>query len=103
MDGHRHQDSTTGDLIFGVARLVSVLSAYFMLYPGDISTGTPQGMGLGQRPPNDLRAGQAMRLGIDELGEQRQRVIDDPEVPGFLPEPNLPAAPDTRPDTNGAG
>jgi 2,4-diketo-3-deoxy-L-fuconate hydrolase len=59
-----------------VPALVSYLSRFMSLQPGDvISTGTPPGVGLGQKPPLYLRAGQVMRLGIDGLGEQRQRTI----------------------------
>jgi 2-keto-4-pentenoate hydratase/2-oxohepta-3-ene-1,7-dioic acid hydratase in catechol pathway len=63
-------------MVFGVAHLVSYLSQFFTLLPGDvISTGTPPGVGLGQKPPVYLRAGQVMRLGIDGLGEQRQTTV----------------------------
>jgi 2-keto-4-pentenoate hydratase/2-oxohepta-3-ene-1,7-dioic acid hydratase in catechol pathway len=74
VDGQRYQDSNTADMIFGVAEIVSYLSNFFTLHPGDvISTGTPQGVGLGMKPPKYLEAGQTMRLGIDGLGEQVQR------------------------------
>ncbi len=77
VDGHRYQDGNTRTMVFGVAHLVSYLSRYMSLQPGDvISTGTPPGVGLGQKPePIYLRAGQTMRLGIDGLGEQQQRVV----------------------------
>ncbi len=76
VDGLRYQDSSTADMIFGVAELVAYLSQFFTLHPGDvISTGTPQGVGLGMKPPKYLEAGQTMRLGIDGLGEQVQRVV----------------------------
>ena len=77
VDGHRYQDGNTRTMVFGVAHLVSYLSRYMSLQPGDvISTGTPPGVGLGQKPePVYLRAGQVMRLGIEGLGEQRQRVV----------------------------
>jgi len=59
-----------------VAHLVSYISQFMSLQPGDIiSTGTPPGVGLGQKPPVYLKAGQVMRLGIDGLGEQRQTTI----------------------------
>ena len=75
VDGQRYQDSSTADMIFGVAELVAYLSEFFTLQPGDvISTGTPQGVGLGMRPPRYLEAGMVMRLGIDGLGEQTQFV-----------------------------
>ena len=77
VDGHRYQDGNTRTMVFGVAHLISYLSRYMSLQPGDvISTGTPPGVGLGQKPePVYLRAGQVMRLGIQGLGEQRQRVV----------------------------
>ena len=75
VDGHRYQDGTTKTMIFGVQHLVSYISQYMTLDPGDIiSTGTPPGVGLGQKPPVYLKAGQKMRLGIQGLGEQRQTV-----------------------------
>ena len=76
VDGHKFQDGTTATMVFGVAHLVSYLSRYMSLQPGDIiSTGTPPGVGLGQKPPNYLKAGNRMRLGIDGLGEQTQKVV----------------------------
>lgn len=77
VDGHRYQDGNTRTMIFDVAFLVSYLSRFMTLLPGDvISTGTPPGVGLGQRPePVYLRPGQAMRLGIDGLGVQQQRTV----------------------------
>ncbi len=78
VDGQRYQDSSTADMIFGVAEIVSYLSQFFTLHPGDvISTGTPQGVGLGMKPPRYLKAGQVMRLGIDGLGEQTQLAVSD--------------------------
>ena len=75
LDGVRRQDGNTGNMIFSVAQTVSYLSDFMTLHPGDvISTGTPHGVGLGQRPPEYLRAGQSIRLGIEGLGEQQQRV-----------------------------
>jgi len=78
VDGHRYQHSNTGQMVFRVPALVSYLSRFMSLQPGDvISTGTPPGVGLGLKPePVYLRAGQTMRLGIDGLGEQRQRTVD---------------------------
>jgi 2-keto-4-pentenoate hydratase/2-oxohepta-3-ene-1,7-dioic acid hydratase in catechol pathway len=76
VDGHRYQNGSTRTMIFGVRQLVSYLSRFMSLQPGDIiSTGTPPGVGMGQRPPVYLRAGNRMRLGIEGLGEQNQRVV----------------------------
>lgn len=76
VDGHRYQDGSTQKMVFDVAYLVSYLSQFMTLYPGDvISTGTPPGVGLGQKPPVYLGPGNVIRLGIDGLGEQRQRVV----------------------------
>jgi 2-keto-4-pentenoate hydratase/2-oxohepta-3-ene-1,7-dioic acid hydratase in catechol pathway len=76
VDGHRYQNGSTRTMIFGVPQLVSYLSGFMSLQPGDIiSTGTPPGVGMGQRPPVYLRAGNRMRLGIEGLGEQNQRVV----------------------------
>ena len=73
VDGHRYQDGSTETMVFGVAYLVSYLSRFMSLHPGDIiSTGTPPGVGLGQDPPTYLTPGQTMRLGIAGLGEQQQ-------------------------------
>jgi 2-keto-4-pentenoate hydratase/2-oxohepta-3-ene-1,7-dioic acid hydratase in catechol pathway len=75
VDGHRYQDSTTARMIFKPAFLVSYLSRFMSLQAGDlIATGTPPGVGLGQKPPVYLRPGQTIRLGIDGLGTQTQRV-----------------------------
>ena len=76
VDGKRFQNGNTRTMIFDVATLVSYISHFMSLQPGDIiSTGTPPGVGLGQKPPLYLKAGQVMRLGIEGLGEQRQRVV----------------------------
>jgi ureidoglycolate lyase len=77
VDGHRYQNGSTATMIFGVAQLVSYISQFMSLQPGDIiSTGTPPGVGLGQKPqPIYLKPGQTMRLGIKGLGEQRQRLV----------------------------
>jgi 2-keto-4-pentenoate hydratase/2-oxohepta-3-ene-1,7-dioic acid hydratase in catechol pathway len=78
VDGRRFQDGSTADMIFPVAHLVAYISGFMSLHPGDvISTGTPAGVGLGQKPPIFLKVGQRMRLGIDGLGEQSQVVIAD--------------------------
>jgi 2-keto-4-pentenoate hydratase/2-oxohepta-3-ene-1,7-dioic acid hydratase in catechol pathway len=76
VDGHRYQSGSTATMVFGVAHLVSYLSRFMSLHPGDIiSTGTPPGVGLGQRPPVYLRPGNVVRLGVEGLGEQRQSVV----------------------------
>jgi ureidoglycolate lyase len=77
VDGHRYQNGTTATMIFGVAHLVSYISQFMSLQAGDIiSTGTPAGVGLGQKPqPIYLKPGQTMRLGIAGLGEQKQRLV----------------------------
>jgi 2,4-diketo-3-deoxy-L-fuconate hydrolase len=76
VDGERHQDGTTADMIFTVPQIIAHLSRFMTLQPGDvISTGTPAGVGLGLKPPRYLRAGNEIRLGIEGLGEQRQRVV----------------------------
>jgi 2,4-didehydro-3-deoxy-L-rhamnonate hydrolase len=73
VDGQRYQNGSTSNMIFRVPTLISYLSRFMSLQPGDvISTGTPAGVGLGQKPPIYLRAGNVVRLGIDGLGEQRQ-------------------------------
>ncbi len=77
VDGHKYQDGTTATMVFGVAEIVSYLSRFMSLQSGDvISTGTPPGVGLGQKPPKYLAVGNVMRLGIDGLGEQTQRVVE---------------------------
>jgi 2-keto-4-pentenoate hydratase/2-oxohepta-3-ene-1,7-dioic acid hydratase in catechol pathway len=79
VDGHRYQDGSTRTMVFGVAEIVSHLSRFLVLKPGDvICTGTPPGVGLGHEPPVFLRAGQTMRAGIDGLGVQSQRVVAYP-------------------------
>ncbi|KVF68313.1 ureidoglycolate lyase [Burkholderia sp. FL-7-2-10-S1-D7] len=76
VDGRRYQNGTTATMVFRVPHLISYLSRFMSLQPGDvISTGTPPGVGLGQKPPVYLRAGQVITLGIDGLGEQRQRTV----------------------------
>jgi 2-keto-4-pentenoate hydratase/2-oxohepta-3-ene-1,7-dioic acid hydratase in catechol pathway len=76
VDGVRHQDGSTKTLIFGVPYLVSYLSKFMSLHPGDIiSTGTPPGVGHGKKPPIYLREGNIVRLGVEALGEQQQRVV----------------------------
>ena len=76
VDGKKYQNGTTKTMVFGVPYLVSYLSKFMSLRPGDIiSTGTPPGVGHGMKPPVYLRAGNEVRLGVARLGEQRQRVV----------------------------
>jgi 2-keto-4-pentenoate hydratase/2-oxohepta-3-ene-1,7-dioic acid hydratase in catechol pathway len=76
VDGHRFQHSNTNQMIFPVAHLISYISHFMSLQPGDvIATGTPPGVGLGRKPPRFLKVGEAMRLGIAGLGVQQQRAI----------------------------
>jgi 2-keto-4-pentenoate hydratase/2-oxohepta-3-ene-1,7-dioic acid hydratase in catechol pathway len=76
LNGKRVQTGTTTRMIFSCATIVSYLSRYMALQPGDIvTTGTPPGVGLGMRPPAFMKAGDVMRLGITGLGEQEQRVV----------------------------
>lgn len=80
VNGKKMQNGSTKTMVYGVAHIVSYLSQFMSLHPGDIiSTGTPPGVGLGQKPPQYLRAGDVVELGIDGLGTQRQDVIADPE------------------------
>jgi len=76
VNGKRYQNGSTRTMVFGVAELVSYISRFTTLYPGDlITTGTPPGVGMGIKPqPVYLRAGDVMRLGIEGLGEQQQTV-----------------------------
>ncbi|MDR7271917.1 ureidoglycolate lyase/2,4-diketo-3-deoxy-L-fuconate hydrolase [Pelomonas saccharophila] len=76
VDGRRFQNGNTRTMVFNVAQIVSYLSKFMSLQPGDvISTGTPPGVGLGQKPPVYLKAGQTMRLGIQGLGVQTQKTV----------------------------
>lgn len=79
VDGQRMQDGNTNTMVYGVAFLVSYLSQFFTLHPGDvISTGTPPGVGMGMKPePVFLKEGQTMSLGIEGLGTQTQHVKAD--------------------------
>lgn len=82
VDGIRHQNGNTRTMIFGIAEIVSYISQFMSLQPGDvISTGTPPGVGLGMKPePVYLRPGQVMHLGIQGLGEQKQRTVAEGTV-----------------------
>jgi 2-keto-4-pentenoate hydratase/2-oxohepta-3-ene-1,7-dioic acid hydratase in catechol pathway len=76
VDGHRYQNGSTRTMVFGVAHLISYVSRFMSLQPGDvISTGTPPGVGFGQKPPVYLRPGNRMQLGIAGLGQQNQLVV----------------------------
>lgn len=76
LNGKRMQTGNTKTMIFGVAKLVSYVSQFMTLMPGDvITTGTPPGVGLGMKPPLYLKKGDVMTLGIEGLGEQRQVVV----------------------------
>lgn len=76
VNGERMQDGTTATMIFPVAHLVSYVSRFMTLYPGDIvTTGTPPGVGMGRKPQRWLKDGDVITLGVEGLGEQRQKVI----------------------------
>ncbi|EHP42593.1 4-hydroxyphenylacetate degradation bifunctional 2-hydroxyhepta-2,4-diene-1,7-dioate isomerase/ 5-carboxymethyl-2-oxo-hex-3-ene-1,7-dioate decarboxylase [Cupriavidus basilensis OR16] len=76
VNGQRVQTGSTATMVFDVATLVSYVSRFMTLHPGDlICTGTPPGVGMGFKPPRFLKAGDTMRLGIDGLGEQGQTVV----------------------------
>ena len=75
-NGQRMQTGSTKTMIFGVAKIVSYVSQFMTLEPGDvITTGTPPGVGMGMKPPLFLKKGDVMTLGIEGLGEQRQEVV----------------------------
>jgi 2-keto-4-pentenoate hydratase/2-oxohepta-3-ene-1,7-dioic acid hydratase in catechol pathway len=78
VNGQSMQDGSTTTMVYGVAHLVSYLSQFMSLHPGDvISTGTPPGVGLGMKPQRYLKAGEVVELGIEGLGQQRQDVVAD--------------------------
>ena len=78
VNGTKMQNGSTKTMVYGVQFLVSYLSQFMTLHPGDvISTGTPPGVGLGMKPPKYLKAGDVVELGIEGLGQQRQDVIAD--------------------------
>jgi 2-keto-4-pentenoate hydratase/2-oxohepta-3-ene-1,7-dioic acid hydratase in catechol pathway len=77
VNGQRMQSGSTKTMIFDCAQLVSYISHFMILEPGDvITTGTPPGVGLGMRPPRFLKPGDLVTLGIEGLGEQRQQIVD---------------------------
>lgn len=82
LNGERMQSGSTKTMIFNVAKIVSYLSHFMILEPGDvITTGTPPGVGMGMKPQRFLKAGDVVSLGIEGLGEQRQRVIAYEQAP----------------------
>ena len=78
VNGERRQDGSTSTMVYGVAFLISYLSQFMSLLPGDVvSTGTPPGVGLGMKPPTFLKPGDVVELGIEGLGAQRQEFVAD--------------------------
>ena len=78
VNGQKEQDGSTTTMVYGVAFLVSYLSQFMTLHPGDIiSTGTPPGVGMGKKPPRYLKHGDVVELGIDGLGTQKQTFVND--------------------------
>ena len=76
LNGERMQEGHTSDMIFSVAEILSYMSRYMRLQPGDvIATGTPHGVGMGLKPQRFLQAGDEMHLSVEGLGEQRQSVV----------------------------
>jgi 2-keto-4-pentenoate hydratase/2-oxohepta-3-ene-1,7-dioic acid hydratase in catechol pathway len=77
VNGERMQTGTTSRMIFGCATLVSYISQFITLLPGDIiTTGTPPGVGMGKSPPRYLEVGDTIELGIESLGSQKHRVVE---------------------------
>lgn len=80
VNGETRQNGTTATMVYGVAHLVSYVSQFMTLHPGDIiPTGTPPGVGMGMKPPTYLKPGDVIELGIEGLGRQRQVCVADPE------------------------
>ena len=78
VNGETRQDGTTATMVFGVYHVVAYLSQFFTLLPGDIiTTGTPPGVGMGMKPQRFLKPGDTMKIGIDGLGVQEQKVVRD--------------------------
>ena len=78
VNGEIRQNESTGDLIFKIPTLISYLSQFMTLLPGDvISTGTPAGVGLGMKPPEYLKPGDVVELGVEGLGSSKQNVVAD--------------------------
>ena len=79
VNGELRQNGWTGDMMFGVRQLVAYMSRFMTLLPGDvIATGTPAGVGMGMKPPRYLAPGDCVELGIEGLGEMRQRIVASP-------------------------
>ena len=79
VNGERRQNSNTADLIFGISKIVSYCSEFMTLNPGDvIPTGTPSGVAMGFKPPKFLKAGDVMRIGLEGLGVQQQKLVAYP-------------------------
>jgi 2-keto-4-pentenoate hydratase/2-oxohepta-3-ene-1,7-dioic acid hydratase in catechol pathway len=78
VNGQTMQDGSTRTMVYGAAFLVSYLSQFMSLQPGDvISTGTPPGVGMGMKPPRYLKPGDVVELGIEGLGSQKQEIRAD--------------------------
>ncbi len=76
VNGERRQNSNTADLIFGIEHIVSYVSQFMTLLPGDvIPTGTPSGVAMGFKPPRFLKPGDTMRVAVEGLGEQNSRLV----------------------------
>ena len=76
VDGKRYQNGSSKTMIFKIPQIIAYVSQFLSLQPGDvISTGTPPGVGLGQKPPRFLKGGETIRLGIEGLGAQTQLVV----------------------------
>jgi 2-keto-4-pentenoate hydratase/2-oxohepta-3-ene-1,7-dioic acid hydratase in catechol pathway len=76
VNGELRQDSSTSDLIFKIPTIISYVSQFMSLLPGDlITTGTPSGVGMGMKPPTFLKPGDVVELGIDGLGASRQKLV----------------------------
>ncbi|MGY8934597.1 MAG: fumarylacetoacetate hydrolase family protein [Alphaproteobacteria bacterium] len=78
VNGHRYQNGNTNTMVYGVQYLISYLSKFMSLQPGDVvATGTPPGVGMGQKPRVFLKPGDTMRLGVDGMGVQEQKLVAD--------------------------
>lgn len=77
VNGEIRQDSSTSDMIFGVRKLISYISQFMSLLPGDVvATGTPGGVGAGMKPPQFLKAGDVVEMGVEGIGEIRQEIVE---------------------------